>query len=207
MKIVVGYQEETFYVHENLIRASSPFFDKALSCLWQDSAQKTIQLPDDEPHIVAIYVSWLYHGTLPVFSNETRHSAEYLIILKAYTFGDKVLDTRFKNTAICALIEKSTTLVDGKQWYSGISAIEYVYSNTSESAIVRKLLVDMFVMDARDSWFQQWEEEGSIPKAFLFDFAYKLLGRQGRPRPDFRASDYRIHDSKNVEARPDKKGF
>lgn len=203
--VLVGEKKDMFSVHEKLIRAPSPFFDKAMSGPWLESTQRTIELPDDEPPIFAIYVHWLYYGTLPVFNNETE-DGEYLSILKAYTLGDKLLDINFQNAAVDAMIEKSTTSVDGTEWYPGLSIIEYVYNNTSESALVRELLVDMYVFGAEDGWLHEWEKKGSIPKPFLFDLAFKLLGQQNRPRLKFTASDYYIHDSKDVEASPDKRG-
>lgn len=77
---------------------------------------KNYKLPDDEPPIFAIYVHWLYYGTL-VVSTDKKDNTEhmYLNICKAYTFGDKILDTRFQNTAIYALVETCTTPVDGKR--------------------------------------------------------------------------------------------
>lgn len=105
--VLVGEEKEIFSVHEKLIRASSPFFDKAMSGAWLESPQHTIQLPEDEPEIFGIYVHWLYYDTLPVSCNEP--SSEYLNLMKAYTLGDKLLDTKFQDTVIDAIVDKSAT--------------------------------------------------------------------------------------------------
>jgi hypothetical protein len=46
VNVVVGPQNKIFIVHKNLIRGSSPFFDKAMSVPWQESSQHTVQLPE-----------------------------------------------------------------------------------------------------------------------------------------------------------------
>lgn len=195
----MGKQKEVFDVHENLIRASSPFFDKAMSDSWQKSTQEHIELPDDDPEIFGIYVHWLYRGTLPVYT-KAKDKVEWLNILKSHTFGDKVLDNSFQNTAIYALIEKCTTLGEGKTGCPNIDAIQHVYGNTSGSSPIRKLFLDMYVYAANKTSVQKWQEE-DIPKAFLFDLASKLLSQQGRPRPGLKASDYYIHEIKEVKSK------
>lgn len=121
----------------------------------------------------------------------------YLNICKAYTFGDKILDTRFQNTAIYALVETCTTPLDGKRQFPGLSAIKYVYNNTRESALVRKLLVDMYIYAGEDTWFWSWKEKlRGIPQSFLLELASKLLGQPNRY----------IGDSGNVKASPHKPG-
>lgn len=80
-----------------------------MSGAWLESTQRTIQLPEDEAEIFGIYVHWLYYGTLPVCCNDSGlpENQEYLKLVKAYTLGDKLMDTKFQNAAIDAIIEKS----------------------------------------------------------------------------------------------------
>ncbi|OOQ83208.1 hypothetical protein PEBR_36322 [Penicillium brasilianum] len=144
--IVVGGEVKTFSVHEALVRTYSSFFDKAMAGEWKESVQRTIKLPDDEPKILALYIYWLYYGTLPVFCDEPGRlgNSEYLDLVKAYVLGEKLLDTRFQDTAIDAIVEKSrSNAKDGKRWFPGGEVIEYAYKNTTESAPVRDSLVDI----------------------------------------------------------------
>lgn len=69
-------------------------------------------MPDDEPDIFALYVHWLYCGTLPVFCDEPGppSRAEYLDLVKVYILGDKIVDFRFQNAAIDAILEKTQSV-------------------------------------------------------------------------------------------------
>lgn len=180
--VVVGDEKETFSVHENLIRTSSPFFDKALTGAWRESSQRTIQLPEDEPKIFAIYVHWLYNCTLPVFCNEPdlAGNSEYVEIVKAYVLGDKLLDAAFQNTAIDAIIEKSVTRAsDGCLWHPVAEAIEYAFNESSESAPIRDLLVDMYLYKGGGKWLYDWGKPENLPQPFLLKLAAKLLDDRG----------------------------
>lgn len=53
-----------FTVHEELVRASSPFFEAALGRDWQEAAERIVNLPDDRPAIFQLYIQWLYSGQM-----------------------------------------------------------------------------------------------------------------------------------------------
>lgn len=199
--IAVGPQGEISSVHEKLIRASSPFFDKALSGAWQESHERTVRLPEDEPEIFAIYVHWLYYATVPVVCGETgdMRDIEYLNLAKAYTLGDKLMDVKFQDATIDAIVETSQVgLVDGLRWYPGTGVVQYVYQNTKVSASIRTLLVDMFLMAGTGAWLLESEDRSSVPQPFLFELAAELLDLRGSAWPTIVASDYHIHGSKDV---------
>jgi hypothetical protein len=178
---VVGAQQQGFSVHERLLRASTSFFDKAMAGDWKESQQRTICLPDEEPRIFSLYAHWLYWGTLPVVGDETGAPGdpEYVDLVKAYVLGDKILDSKFQDTAIDAIVEKSKSVgTDGVRRYPNGWAIKYAFNNTNESAPIRKLLADMYAYRANSAWLQDWA--ASIPQPFLFQVASTLLDqRQG----------------------------
>jgi hypothetical protein len=71
-------------------------------------------------------------------------SSEYFDLARAYVFADKILDRRFHNAIIDALVEKSTNQgADHKRSCPQASVINYVYKNTAEAAPIRKLLEDI----------------------------------------------------------------
>jgi hypothetical protein len=72
--------------------------------------------------------------------------------VKAYALGDSLLDTKFQNTAVDAIIKKSISKAkDGACWYPVGDVIEYVYNNTHESAPIREL-VDMYAYRGSGHW-------------------------------------------------------
>lgn len=208
---MVGDQHEVFGVHERLIRAYSPFFDKAMSGNWQESSRRAVELPDDEPTIFQLYIHWLYYETLPVFCNEPGLSgnAEYLELIKAYILGDKLMDSKFQDAVIDAIIEKSVSKAsDGASWYPVGEALEYTYNNTNGSALIRKLLVDMYVIYGHGNWLHDWGEAASIPQPFLSELASRLLDLDRRDvvsrlKMKIEASNYHIHGSDGGEAKCD----
>lgn len=198
--VLVGEEKEIFSVHEKLIRASSPFFDKAVSGIWLESTQHTIELPEDEPEIFGIYVHWLYYEKLPVSCNEP--SSEYLNLMKAYTLGDKLLDTKFQDTVIDAIVDKSVTPAQtGACWYPTDEEVEFAFNNTSDSAPIRTLLVDLYVF-AGCSRLVRCENPADVPQPFLYELALKLLDQRDGPRQKIEASKYHVCNSKNVKAEP-----
>lgn len=201
--VAVGPKGVISSVHEKLIRASSPFFNKALSGAWQESQERTVQLPEDEPEIFAIYVHWLYYGTVPVVCHEAGDSndadAEYLNLAKAYTLGDKLMDTKFQDATIDAIVEASNIInTNGTSWYPGTEVVQFVYDNTNESASIRTLLVDMFLMAGSGAWLLECKDRASVPQPFLFELASELLDLRGGAWPKIVASEYHIHGSKDA---------
>lgn len=193
---MVGGEEKTFSVHEALVRTYSSFFAKAMAGEWKESLQRTIKLPDDEPKILALYIYWLYYGTLPVLCDEPGRlgNSEYLDLVKAYVLGDKLLDTQFQDTAIDAIVEKSrSNAKDGKRCFPGGEVIEYAYRNTTESAPVRDLLVDMYVKHGKSAWLHDWTDSASMPQPFLLSLASKLLDLQGDSAKPIEAYRYHSH--------------
>ncbi|EED13876.1 conserved hypothetical protein [Talaromyces stipitatus ATCC 10500] len=207
--VVGGDQNEIFSIHERLIRASSPFFDKAMSRKWKESLERTIKLPDNEPKIFQLYVHWLYYGTLPVLCDEPGlcGNAEYLELVKAYTLGDKLLDSRFQNAVIDAIVEKSQSKArDGRIWFPVGSPIEYAYSNTNESSPIRKLLLDMYVHRGHRYWLHDYGNSASIPHSFLLGLASRFFDqRDGHCESETKidAPRYHIHKENGGNAKND----
>ena len=188
--ILVGPQLERFGVHEKLIRESSPFLNKAMSGEWRESSEDAVKLPEDEPEIFGVYVHWLYYGTMPVIGNSPF--LEYLNLAKGYILGDKLLDTRYQDATIHAIIERSVTPHEDKLWYPLTSTIEHAYNNTGESAKIRKLLVDLYVFAGQGNWLNP-KNASSVPQPFLFELSSKLLDLRSGNGPKVEASNYCIH--------------
>ncbi|XHF97178.1 hypothetical protein AWENTII_000779 [Aspergillus wentii] len=196
--VVVGNQQEPFSVHENLVRTSSRFFDKAMAGKWRESLQRTVKLPDEEPNIFTLYLHWLYYGALPVYCDKPglAGNSEYLELAKAYVLGDKLLDSKFQDTVIDAIIEKSLSKAkDGASWYPVGEVIEYVYCNTHESAPIRELLVDMYVYYGYSDWLRDYNEPENVPQPFLLKLASKLLDRRVKSGVSLEAERYHSHGS------------
>lgn len=152
---MVGDEKKTFRVHENLVRASSPFFEKALNGPWKEASERTVALPLDTSEAVEIYVYWLYYRTIPALGDDEDCQSQYTCLFEAYILGEKLLDLDFHNTVVDAIIERSTTPVpNGNLWYPDDELIIYAYANSSPSAPIRELMVDIYLYHGHSAWFE-----------------------------------------------------
>ncbi|CAG8899964.1 unnamed protein product [Penicillium egyptiacum] len=195
MTITVGASKEPFHVHEAVICTSSLFFKKAMSGSWKESKEHTLELPEDDPQIFSLYSHWLYFGKIPVIPKEKSQSKEYHDLVEAYVLGDKLLDAKFQNSAIDAIVEKCSEpdAQDGKRWYPGVDAITHAYKRTVKSATIRSLFVDMYVDTATDKWLNR-----EFPKEFLYSVVEGLMKKKKNSETkQIKASEYYVHPSEN----------
>lgn len=59
-----GPSSQIFMVHEELLTEHSPFFQAAIKKEWNESQDRNIPLPDDDPEVVSLYVNWTYTGRI-----------------------------------------------------------------------------------------------------------------------------------------------
>ncbi|CAI7618787.1 unnamed protein product [Penicillium discolor] len=161
-----------------------------MSGSWKESKERTLGFPEDDPQVFALYLHWLYFSTIPVVVERVakkklpeNSAREYNDLIKAY-----VLDANFQNSVIDAIIEQSTiTNPDGERYYPGEDAVKHVYHNTTESATIRKLLVDMYVDTAVPNWLHE-----ELPKEFLYSVAEGLMKKRVSS-----SSKYHVQPSSN----------
>ncbi|KAJ0413365.1 hypothetical protein BJY00DRAFT_61509 [Aspergillus carlsbadensis] len=134
-----------FTVPEDLLRAASPFFENALSGPRTELQERTISFQTEDCTTINSYVHWLYRETLPeVLGIPTP---EDLDLAKAYVFGAKVLDPKFQNKVIDAMVTRIGELNANSR--RGVvcfaaSVIDYLYQHTDDGAPIRAMLVDMW---------------------------------------------------------------
>ncbi|KAK0654592.1 hypothetical protein DIS24_g5050 [Lasiodiplodia hormozganensis] len=98
IQVDVGSGQRKYYIHKDILCASSPFFAKACNGNWKEARERRIELPEDEPECFDKYVQWLYFNEL--FVEERKNDCEALRWgdwLDAYLLGDKLLDQKFKD--------------------------------------------------------------------------------------------------------------
>ncbi|EXJ80226.1 hypothetical protein A1O1_08368 [Capronia coronata CBS 617.96] len=64
VRVIVGQEEQTWMLHRDLLTAVSDFAKAALSNPFEESQEQTIRLPEENPAIFAIFVSYLYTDSL-----------------------------------------------------------------------------------------------------------------------------------------------
>ncbi|RDW92791.1 BTB/POZ domain-containing protein [Aspergillus mulundensis] len=182
LTVVVGKetQTQTFLIHETPARKVSDFFDKALSGPWKESKERTVELPEVDPDVFALFVHWFYFKSLPVGHDDigAEKDMEYMELAKTYVLGDMLVSSALKNAAIDAIVEKSLTpKADENTYYPSIEEIQYIYSNTVDGADIRRLMVDLYFEHGNDSWLKS---KTDFPNAFLLALAEDCLEERRR---------------------------
>ena len=154
--LVVGCEETGILVHENMLFEASPVFKAAFASRFKESSERSIHLPDDSSTIVDILVQNLYAPGSRLYGIDVS-----MDLFRLYVFADKYDIVKIKNK-ICKHIhsfldEQRRLSARGGQRDTrarlGMSAVEFVYENTTSTAPMRRLLVDWFVWAYDWAWF------------------------------------------------------
>jgi hypothetical protein len=117
----------------------------------------TVDMCEDDPAMVKLYVSWLYTRVVPIAlyhpghkesKETTAREAEkvYLALVEAYTFGAKVLDIVFQN----AIVEVYIAAQTATKWQAGPESVNLMFSRFSASSPLCRLMVDSIAYTAHD---------------------------------------------------------
>lgn len=159
---------KTFLVHETTIRASSPFFEAALSNpQWKEARNRTVPLEQHTPEVFEVYLRWVYSRrgiTLKKTDDkEIAKNAYTSLLCRAYVLGDVLLDFDFKDAVIDAL-----TIYTLSNCYCWIE-VKYIYGNTSKESKLRYWLVAVAVGGCGPKHLALEELSDFLPPEFLRD--------------------------------------
>lgn len=158
-----------------------------------------VDLTDNNPDIVRMYVNLLHYGKLPVKdemeANTTNNAnnapnpvdigrsanIEYTALCKFYVICDKMLDRISKNMVIQAIMHgMKDKRADGEYYYPTWTAITYVYKYTSPGNALRVLLADCYVEWAGPNWLETGDCD-KYPADFCFDVMLGVAKERMRP--------------------------
>lgn len=184
MSLAVGPETHTYIVHEQMLCEHALFFQSAVKKEWNEGKERTIPLPEDDPEVVSLYLNWIYNKRILSQSptNEKGYD-EICLLVKAYVFGEKIQDGRFKDAVIDATI-KSTLIPDedGQTWFPGSADVNRAYNGTPPGSPLRRLMVDFWALHGNDDW-----DRKGVSKDFLLDLTGELFGHRSTwnhdPRP------------------------
>ena len=168
--VLVGENEEPFIVHEAPLHANSGFFEAALSKDWQESKERRVKLPAEEPKYFKTYVQWVYGHRL--YIGATEH-ANYLILSHLYSLGGRLADCDFQDAVLDSYIATARPGASECYWLPSNEAIEVLYENTVRGDAARRLMVDLHVCLADESAFGDEAVDGL--EAFTHELACALL--------------------------------
>ncbi|KAF2502214.1 hypothetical protein BU16DRAFT_1972 [Lophium mytilinum] len=180
-----------FTVHENLIRAHSPFVDAAMRGDWKEASERMVKMRGD-PACFQLYVQWLYsrqvipyRSSTPWMKGSDRSSPAFKafdepfttafgLLVRSWILGDLLQDINFQDATMDACAEMCDDRTRGS-WSVRIpgALVNHVYAYTTETSPLRLLLVHHAIVN-RDTCIKAFKTE-DYPSQFLTDMVVASL--------------------------------
>ncbi|KAL2041580.1 hypothetical protein N7G274_005962 [Stereocaulon virgatum] len=170
----VGPGHTAYHVHQDLLFDMSKTFKTAFSGKFQESSDRSMDLPDDDVESFEQMARWFYTKDLGLpkpITAETNTKC-YWQLAKLNTLADKYEITTLSNIIVDKLFE-----LHGKQIVPPqMDVVTYVYENTTEKSSFRKLMVAWHVWSINYTWYKAASTRRSILKLpeFAADLAIAL---------------------------------
>ncbi|KAF7195446.1 hypothetical protein HII31_03338 [Pseudocercospora fuligena] len=171
--LIVGADKERVTIHEDQLRASSPFFQAALDKRWKEGAILEISMPEDSIDVVIAYINWLYKDKMPHCEDPDQ-----VLFAELYTFGERILDDAFCNTVLSEILFKMEKLDMGTRHIPGGPFIHKLYAGTTDESPARACFVDIYADRALPVWFETVDE---YPPEFMHDLVKALTEQRAVP--------------------------
>ena len=221
MAVLVGSGLETqvFNIHRELINHHSLFFQAMMGGQWLESNMGVVFLNDDDPNLFALFREWRYtnprscrlgltvHDVYPNGEDDGHELCDTCV--RVILMADRLQCSGFHNAAIDTLIQAWRNRANIEKYM-----IDYAYEKTVPNAPLRRLLVDMVVleMDRNDMERDVMATLQDYPQDFVsecFVVAYKALrGKENDPdhnqKFDLDPSACTHHDHPEGTCRPSK---
>jgi hypothetical protein len=174
-----------FLVHEDVAKASSEFVRLALGDDCADDSTRQIPLPDDESAVFSVYQHWLYNGLIhtirPGFAGSADSDEEYELLVKAYIFGEKIIDAAFKNSVVDAIVEKAAQFGLDKRFGFNKRLTSLVFDNTTPASPLRRLWLDVYYHAGTPEWLESTLAGDTISVEFMVEFSRYQMRKRTSP--------------------------
>ncbi|KAH7392184.1 hypothetical protein DE146DRAFT_790732 [Phaeosphaeria sp. MPI-PUGE-AT-0046c] len=183
---------EILNAHHGVLCKSSRFFQRATKPEWTTSREQPdiIDLPDYSVETISNYIRWLYCDHVPikvyneVKAKRTKRAEEaekaFVMLAEAYVFGEQILDVKYKNAVVQAVI----ATIERSHWNLGPKSVNIIYEATPSTSPLRRLFADSVASRAYD------DSDGGIgwidyidgyPREALVDAMKATIKARSRP--------------------------
>ena len=169
----------SFTIHEIVLCATSEFFRAAVKKEWTRALPRVIHLPDEDVIVFKIYVTWLYSHKLAIRYPVRCESANrnWELLTKSYLLGEKLIDTKFKDTIVSAMVASMRPSPIGRQApRPGKQAIETLHEGTVRGSKARQLFAENGAAHMPLLVFTEGED--LYPYALVFEMAEVLVNKR-----------------------------
>lgn len=165
--VLVGPEETKFILPETIVCRESKFFQCACNGEWKEAAEKTVKLPEVQPHSFGVFFGWLNteeldfsksaHEDAPSkYDQSMSHEAFNTIvdrIVESFIIGDMLQSPRFCNT----LVDELRRLVDGTALVPARPERHpSLFNELLQNSTIRRLVVDYTAFYLREEEFLKW---------------------------------------------------
>ncbi|KAK5126458.1 hypothetical protein LTR85_010694 [Meristemomyces frigidus] len=162
-----------FYVHPNVLRATSEFFREQIPINGHKHEQ-LVELPNADPAIFSAYLHFHYFGTIPCHRPNVEPSestdgsgySEYAVLCDLYLFAESVRDPQVMNAALGALMAcyNEADPHTGRR-LPEFETVSEVYRKSNHGSLLRRLLYDyadcLFFTDLTRALLRKGGKDGS----------------------------------------------
>ncbi|CAD0056030.1 unnamed protein product [Aureobasidium pullulans] len=137
-KIVVGPEEREFLIHKGLLCHYSEYFRGALSGSFKEGLEGAVPMPQEDPYLFEIVVSWCYTRKLQDMADKAGSEMDYLDLINLWIFGDKHIIPALQNAVMDAFMQKNAAVKHIPSCY-----ILHIYENTMPRSQMRRVVIDL----------------------------------------------------------------
>ncbi|KAG7005939.1 hypothetical protein G7Y79_00017g043210 [Physcia stellaris] len=155
--LLVGEKENPFHVHMEMICNESAFFKSAFmgAGQFEETAQKSMKLPEDDPETIDRMIQWIYFKTYPYdrkAAREGHQDAQSALWQLAYLYvaADKYGIIALKNDIMHLLYG----IAGLNKTIPQDEAVQYVYNNTDSGSNLRRLMAEWHVWFVESRWLK-----------------------------------------------------
>ena len=172
VRLVIGDKKEFFYVKEDILCASSAYFDRALKGPWKEAQSRCFELPNESTSAFRRYINWLHSGSVTVLSD--NNGSECFQLVEAYILADAFLDVNYENAVIKAIVK--TTCPGPAEIaldFPRCPVVSLAYEHTMPRSPLRRILVDIWTWHGKQAIPQL---KRHLPTGFVCDLTEGFWG-------------------------------
>ncbi|CAD0023988.1 unnamed protein product [Aureobasidium pullulans] len=137
-KIVVGPEGREFLVHKGVLCHYSEYFRGALSGSFKEGLEGAVPMPQEDPYLFEIVVSWCYTRKLQDMADKAGSEMDYLDLINLWIFGDKHIIPALQDAVMDAFMQKNAAVKHIPSCY-----ILHIYENTMPRSQMRRVVIDL----------------------------------------------------------------